>query len=712
MITKRRRTCVRGFRQPRYYPTMGFKSVLILPAAVVLAVTPPLCSQSLVSGVDLSAIDKSASPCTNFYQYACGMWLKNNPRPADQSRWSRFNELSTHNEEVERKILEQASAATTGRSAIEQKIGDYYGGCMNDAAVEQKGVAPLKPLLDGIDAVKSLNQLGDEVVRLQRDGIRVFFVLRVLPDEKNATTNIANIVQGGVSMPDRDYYIKDDPQTAKIRTQFRDHVRKMFAMLDQALGKTGSEDAAAKKADAVLAIETALAKNSLDPVALRNPDNTYHLMTVQQLADLTPDFAWREYLGKIGMPPVKSLNVAEPGFVSGLAPILSGNSLDDLKTYLTWHALNDTLNVYDRLRPVRANVLPRNFADENWNFNAHILNGVPEQEPSWKRCVQATDKLLGEALGQQYVKIAFASTSKERTLQMVKEIEAEMAKVIQAADWMSPATKDQAMTKLHLVANKIGYPEKWEDYGKLKIVAGDAFGNNRRAVQFAIERQLAKVGKTVDKAEWTMSPPTVNAYYSPTENNINFPAGILQPPFFNADRPDAANFGGIGSVIGHELTHGFDDQGRRYDGRGNLREWWTEADAKAFEKRADCVVQEYGGFSPVTGVHLNGKLTLGENAADNGGLRLAFMAMMDRLAGHPMEKVDGYTPQQQFFLGYAQLWCGSSTPENAAVRAKTDPHSPGEFRVNGVLQNMPEFYSAWGCKVGDAMVSDKACRIW
>jgi endothelin-converting enzyme/putative endopeptidase len=370
------------------------------------------------------------------------------------------------------------------------------------------------------------------------------------------------------------------------------------------------------------------------------------------------------------------------------------------------------LNLFDRRNPISAGVFPKAFEDENWNFNSHILNGVPEQQARWKRCVQVTDKQLGDALGQEFIKVAFSASSKEKTLQMVKEIEAEMAKVIQNSEWMSPATKDQAVTKLHLVANKIGYPEKWLDYGKVKIAPGDAFGNTRRAGDFAFERQLNKVGKPVDKAEWTMTPPTVNAYYNPSENNINFPAGILQAPFYNAKAGDPVNYGGIGAVVGHELTHGFDDQGRRYDGRGNLRDWWTEQDGKAFEKRADCIVQEYAGFSPVEGIHLNGKLTLGENAADNGGLRLAFMALMDRLAGHPLEKADGFTPQQQFFLGFAQLWCGSSTPEAAAVRAKTDPHSPGEFRVNGTLQNMSEFSTAWSCKVGDAMVSDKACRIW
>ena len=680
------------------------------PAAAVLAAALPVCAQVSSSGVDLNAIDTSMSPCTNFYQYACGTWLKNNPLPSDQARWTRFNELASKNQEILRKILEAAEKPGPTRTAVEQKIGDYYASCMDEAAIERKGVSPLKPMLDQIDGLKSREQLTAEVIRLHASGIRVFFSLRAQPDEKNAERNIAAISQGGISMPDRDYYLNDDAKTAAIRKQFREHVRKMFELLDQGLGRT-SEDAA-KKADAVLTIETALAKNSLDRVALRNPDNTYHIMTIQQLAGLAPDFAWHDYFTKNGMPPITSLNVAEPDFLRCLTGIFSGTSLEDLKTYMTWHALQDSINLFDRRAAVPAGALPKSFEDESWNFNSHILNGVPQQEPRWKRCVQATDKQLGEALGQEFVKVAFSASSKEKTLQLVKEIETEMGKIIQAAEWMSPATKDQAMTKLRLVANKIGYPDKWEDYSKVRIVAGDAFGNTRRASEFAIARQLSKVGKTVDKAEWTMTPPTVNAYYNPPENNINFPAGILQPPFYNAKAADPVNYGGIGGVIGHELTHGFDDQGRRYDGRGNLREWWTESDGKAFEQRADCIVKEYGGFSPVPGVTLNAKLTLGENAADNGGLRLSFMALMDKMSGHPLTKTDGYTPQQQFFLGFAQLWCGSSTPEAAAVRAKTDPHSPGEFRVNGTLQNMPEFSSAWGCKVGDAMVSEKACRIW
>jgi endothelin-converting enzyme/putative endopeptidase len=671
-----------------------------------LGAIPGFCQNS---GADLTAIDRSASPCANFYQYACGTWIKNNPVPADQSRWTRFNELTVRNEEIERKILERAEKPSPARTPLEQQIGDYYAACMNETAIEKRGVDPLKPALDGINGIKTREQLMAAISQLHHEGIRVFFTLRAAPDEKDAAHYIANLSQGGLSLPDRDYYLKDDPKTVEIRKQFREHVKKMFELLDSGVGRT-SDDAGAF-ADAVLGIETELAKVSLDRVALRNPDNTYHKTTVDQLLAMTPGFDWAGYGETNGIPHIEYLNVAEPDFLKGLVAILANTDIQRLKVYLAWHVLDSNLNVAGRAA-VAASVMPKAFEDENWNFNSHILNGVKEQEPRWKRCVQGVDSSLGEALGQEFVKVAFSESSKERTLKMVGEIEKEMAKLIQSAEWMSPATKDQATTKLHEVANKIGYPSKWRDYRKVKVIPGDAFGNAERARIENIEYRLAKIGTTVDKAEWTMTPPTVNAYYSPSENNINFPAGILQPPFFNASAIDAVNYGGIGAVVGHELTHGFDDQGRRYDGRGNLRDWWTESDGKAFEARADCIVKEYGGFSPVPGVTLNGKLTLGENAADNGGIRLAFMAMMDSLAGHPLTKIDGFTPQQQFFLGYAQLWCGAGTPESAAVRAKTDPHSPGEFRVNGVLQNLPEFSSAFGCKTGDAMVSAKACRVW
>jgi predicted metalloendopeptidase len=439
----------------------------------------------------------------------------------------------------------------------------------------------------------------------------------------------------------------------------------------------------------------------MDRVARRDPANTYHKMTVVELERMTPDFDWKQYLSTIGIPPVESLDVAAPDFVKALDALIAGASIADLKTYLRWHVLAS-----------HADMLSRAFEEEDFRFNDHILRGTKEMPPRWKRCVRATDRAFGEALGQEFVKVAFNGASKEKALQLVGQIEMEMRKDIDNAKWMTPATKEQAFAKLREVTNKIGYPDKWRDYSGVKVARDDYFGNVLRAYDFELRRNFNKIGKPVDKSEWGMTPPTVNAYYNPNMNNINFPAGILQPPFYNPQAGDAVNYGGIGAVIGHELTHGFDDEGRKYDGAGNVRDWWTAEDAKAFEARADCVVKEYSGFSPVPDAHVNGKLTLGENAADNGGIHLAYMALMDSLANHMAGKQDGFTPQQQFFLGFGQIWCENTTEQAARMQAATNPHSPGEFRANGVLQNMPEFQEAFSCKVGDPMVSADPCRVW
>jgi putative endopeptidase len=651
------------------------------------------------SGLDLKAMDTSVSACQNFYEYACGTWRKANPIPPDQSRWGRFNELRERNLAIERGILEKAAVPSPNRTPVEQKIGDFYAACMDEAAIDAKGVQPIVPLLDRIDKMASKQELANEVVRLHQQGVRVFFSFFVRPDAKNAKDQIADVDQGGLGLPDRDYYIKDDPRSVTLRKQYREHMRNMFNLLAKGEGKTDNEVDA--ETQAVLNIETALAKASLDRVARRNPDNTYHKMTVDELAALTPDFGWKYYIQNIGIAPIKTLNVGVPDFVKALNTTIGDTSLADLKTYLRWHVLENN-----------ADLLPAAFQEENFNFTGRILTGAKEMQARWKRCVSATDRALGEALGQKFVEVAFSGPSKTRALQLVGEIENEMAKDIKSAAWMSSATKDQALTKLQEVSNKIGYPDKWRDYSGVKIVRGDYFGDMERVRAFERRRNFDKLGKPIDKNEWGMTPPTVNAYYNPPENNINFPAGILQPPFYNPKADDAVNYGAIGVVIGHELTHGFDDQGRRYDGEGNLRDWWTPEDAKAFTVRADCVADEYSGFSPAEGVKLNGKLTLGENAADNGGIHLAYMALMDSLAKHAIPNQDGLTAQQQFFLGYAQVWCENSAEESARLRARTDPHSPGEFRVNGVVQNMPEFQQAFSCKVGDPMVAANPCRVW
>jgi putative endopeptidase len=663
------------------------------------------------SGIDGKAMDTSVAPCQNFYQYACGNWRTHNPIPPDRSRWGRFDELREHNLGIEREILEKAAVPSATRTPAEQKIGDYYAACMDEKSIESKGVQPIAPVLEGIDKLDSKQDLVNEIVRLHQRGVRVLFNFGVRPDAKNSNDQIASIDQGGLGLPDRDYYLKTDPKSTELRNQYQQHVQAMFALLpnrdlpsrDLPSRDLPSRDSngAVSQAQAVMRIETALAKASLDRVQRRNPDNTYHKMTVSQLAALTPDFGWKQYLASIGIAPVDTLNVAVPDFTKALNGIIDDTSLPDLKTYLTWHVLL-----------ANADLLPRAFQEESFRFFGKTLLGAKEMQARWKRCVESTDRALGEALGQKFVEVAFSGPSKAKALQLVGEIEKEMAQDIQTATWMTPATKDQALTKLHSVSNKIGYPEKWRDYSSVKVTRDDYFGDNLRVREFDLHRNFDKLGKPVDKTEWGMTPPTVNAYYAPPMNNINFPAGILQPPFYNPRADDAVNYGAIGVVIGHELTHGFDDQGRRYDGSGNLRDWWSVADAKAFESRADCIAKEYSSFSPVPGVNLNGKLTLGENAADNGGIHLAYMALMDSLAGRVLPKKEGFTPQQEFFLGYAQIWCENTTEQASRLSAATNPHSPGQFRVNGVLQNLPEFRETFACKVGDAMVSADPCRVW
>ena len=694
------------FESPRAHhklmtlPRKRYNLIMIFSRiSFVLLLSMAALGQSPQSGVDLSAIDPGVSACQNFYQYACGNWRKNNSIPPDRASWSRFAQLQEQNLKIERGILEKAAEPEASRSPVEQKIGDFYAACMDEREIDAQGIGPIQPALERIAKMTSKHDLPGELARLEREGLRALFSFGIRPDAKNVNDQIANVDQGGLTLPDRDFYIKTDPRSVEIRRKYEEHLQTMFELLAKAEGKPAGD--AAAKARAVMTIETALAKVSMDRVARRNPDVTYHKMTVDQLALLSPDFAWKQYLKDTGIPPVQTLNVGNPEFVKALNALIASESLQDLKTYLAWHTLN-----------ANADLLPKSFREADFQFFDQTLRGVKEEPARWKECVQQTDRALGEALGQEFVKVAFSPASKARTLQLVGEIEHEMANDIQSASWMSAATKDQALTKLHEVTNKIGYPDHWRDYSSVKIARGAYFGNTEQTREFDIRRNFAKLGKPVDKTEWGMSPPTVNAYYSPPQNNINFPAGILQPPFYNPKADEAVNYGAIGVVIGHELTHGFDDEGRRFDGEGNLRDWWTPADAKAFESRADCVANEYSGFSPVAGVHLNGRLTLGENAADNGGIHLAYLALMDSLAGKVLPDKDGLTTAQQFFLGYAQIWCENTSEASARLSAQTNPHSPGEFRVNGVVQNMPEFQKAFSCKTGDAMVARDPCRVW
>lgn len=647
-----------------------------------------------IPSFDVTALDRSADPCVNFYQFACGNWVKNNPIPPDQSSWGRFNELAEHNRLVLRAILENAAKATH-RTANEQKIGDFYSACMDEAAINRKGVAVLKPEFDRISALKDKTALPALIAHLHRGQISVLFDFSSFPDFKNAKEMIAAADQGGLSLPDRDYYLKTDPKSVEQQKAFVEHVTNMFKLLGD------SPQKAAAEANTVMTIETALAKGSMDQVARRDPMNLYHKMTEQQWQALSPSFSWPQYMTDIGAPSVSSLNVVNPDFFKALEQELHDVTLDDLKTYLRWHVVHSD-----------ASMLPDAFVNENFNFYGKTLRGAKELQARWKRCASLTDSELGEALGQVYVAKTFPPEAKERTLKMVHALEEALRQDITNLPWMTDATKKQALIKLDAIRNKIGYPDQWRDYSTLKIDRGDALGNVLRANEFEVERQIRKIGQVRDTREWEMTPPTVDAYYDPTENDINFPAGILQPPFYDFKGDDGVNFGGIGAVIGHELTHGFDDQGRQFDKDGNLTDWWTAEDAKAFEQRAQCLVDEYSSFVAVDDVHLNGKLTLGENTADNGGLRIADMALQSALAGKQPEKIDGFTQEQRLFLGWGQIWCQNVTDQSARLQALTNPHSLGRYRANGVVRNMPEFQKAWNCKPGQPMAPENACRVW
>jgi putative endopeptidase len=643
------------------------------------------------SGIDTQAMNPSADPCVDFYQYACGSWITRNPVPADRARWGRYTELSDRTEKLLLDMVQTASASKAPRGSIDQKIGDYFGSCMDTAAIEQKGMAPVKPDLERIQGLRSQKDLATEVARLHKEGIAVLFRFLAEPDPKDSTHTIAALGQGGLSLPDRDYYLKTDAKSMETRDRFEQHVRKMFALAGEA------PDAAARDAQAVLQLETLLAKASLDRVSRRDPDKTYHLMERTELAALAPGFGWDEYFKDVAAPAFNKLDVEWPDFVKGL-PL--DQPLDSWKAYFSYHVLRTA-----------APQLSKVFEDENFDFWTRYIGGVKEPRPRANRCVNLVDANLGDLLGQKYVEAAFGADAKARITELVEALEKALEKDIRTLDWMTPETKVAAIRKLHAITNNVGYPKKFRDYSKVTVAPDDFFGNTRRAARAAYERRLARIGKPTDKSEWNMTTPTVNAFYSPDFNSINFPAGILQPPFFDPKRDRAANFGAIGAVIGHEMTHGFDDQGRKFDADGNLRDWWSPKDAQEFEKRAACIADEYSSFTAIDDVKLNGRLTLGENTADNGGVRIALMALMDTLKGKE-DKVDGLTAEQRFFIAYGQVWCENSSPESARLRALTDPHSSARYRVDGVVRNMPEFQKAFACKAGQPMVSENACHVW
>ncbi|MHB8736026.1 MAG: M13 family metallopeptidase [Terriglobales bacterium] len=652
------------------------------------------------AGVDLAAMDRSANPCGDFYQYACGRWTATHPIPADQSDWARFTELYERNQLELRKLLDTAADGGAGRDALHQKVGDYYAACMNQAGVDALGTRPLTPEIARIAALGSLRELPAELGHLHHVGVGALFRFDAEQDFKDSNSVIAGVDQGGLGLPDRDYYLKTDAKSVALRSHYVAHVAKMLALL----GDTPTQ--ADAEAQTILALETRLAQASMERVKRREPANIYHKMPWADLVALTPNFDWNAYRTAIGAPVLASVNVAVPDFFKALNTDLAAVPLSDWKTYLRWHVVHSN-----------ANTLPEAFVNEEFAFYGTELRGAKQLRARWKRCVEYTDNDLGEALGQLYVADTFGPDGKASTLRMVRGLEAQLQQDIASLPWMTPATKKAAFIKLHAITNKIGYPDRWRDYSTLAIRPGDFFGDSVRANEFEFQRQLKKIGQPVDRQEWGMTPPTVNAYYNPAMNEIVFPAGILQPPFFDKTRDGAVNYGGIGAVIGHEMTHGFDDEGRQFDAQGNLRDWWTPEDGKAFQQRADCIADEYANFIAVADVKLNGKLTLGENTADNGGVRIAYMALLDSLTHHDPAidpgSIDGFTPAQRFFIGYGQIWCENRTDAIARLAATVDPHSPGKDRVNGVLVNMPEFQQAFHCGPTDPMVGGtKACRVW
>jgi endothelin-converting enzyme/putative endopeptidase len=673
------------------------RSTFSLAAAFVLAAAWAAAqssssgpSRASSSGLELSSIDRSADACTDFYQFACGGWLAKNPIPEDRQRWGRFTELQERNFSVLRKILE-----TPATGGDRQKAADYYAACMDEQTIESRKLKPIHAQLAKIAALRAKKDMAALVAGLHAMGVNVFFRFSSRTDLRDATRQDANIDQAGLGMPDRDYYLKTDNRSLELRQKYQRHLETMLGLLGEPPAR------AASGAQAILALETRLAEASGDRTVRRDPAATDHMMTVDEWLALTPAFDWRAYLAAIDAPAFDRLNVAAPAFVKALDSLIASTPLDELKEYLRWQLVNES-----------AALLPRAFADADFDFYNRTLGGQQKQLPRWQRCVSQTDERLGEALGQAFVVEAFAGAAKSDTLAMVRAIKGAMRTDIEAAAWMSAESKRAAEAKLDAVVDRIGYPDKWKDYASVRIVRDDALGNMQRAIAFERRRDLKKIGQPVDRSEWSMTPPTVNAYYSSDRNTINFPAGILQPPFYQDGRDAAVNYGGAGAVVGHELTHGFDDRGRKFDGQGNLRDWWTPADAKAYEQRASCIADQYSTYVVAGDTHLNGKLTLGENTADNGGVRLALMAYLAGAGASAPPSLDGFTPEQRFFVSYGQIWCENRRPELERLRATTDPHSSARYRVNGVVSNMPEFQKAFACRADAPMVRQNACRVW
>jgi putative endopeptidase len=666
---------------------------LVIAAFVPFAGAQQPAAPSHEPALDITSMDRTIDPCVDFFKYSCGGWMKNNPIPPDQSSWDTYSKMQDDNLGRLRGILEAASVPDPKRNAATQKIGDYYSACVDEKAIDAKGAEPLRPELDRIAKISSKADIAGVAAAMVHDG--VLFRFGSNQDLRDASQVIAQVDQGGLGLPDRDYYTKEDAKSVDLRKAYVAHVQKMFVLLGD------QPDAAAAEAQTVMRIETELAKGSMTRVQRRDPKSLDHKMTNDDLQKLVPEFQWYVYFTKVGLPSLPSLNVASPGFFKALNTELEKESVADWKTYLRWHLVH-----------ADAPFLSQAFLNENFDFYGKTLRGQQQLQPRWKRCTEYVDDDLGEALGQVYVEKYFSADAKQQASKMVKEIEAAMEQDINSLPWMSAATKPMALQKLHAMANKIGYPDKWRDYSKLEIVRGDALGNVVRARKFEFDRELAKIGKPVDHGEWDMTPPTVNAYYNPQMNDINFPAGVLQPPAFDPTSDAAPNYGDTGGTIGHELTHGFDDEGRQFDAQGNLRDWWTADDGKEFVKRASCISDQYSTYTIIDDIKINGKLTLGEDVADLGGLILAYMAWKTDTKGENLQPLDDLTPDQRFFVGYGQSWCGESRDETKRMRATVDPHSPEKYRTNGVVSNMPEFQEAFHCKAGAPMVNQNRCRVW
>ena len=647
---------------------------------------------------DVKRLDTTCKPCEDFYQFVNGMWLKENPVPAAYSRWGTFQILQEQNLAIMRDILQDAAAANAAQGSNEQVIGSFYASCMDEARIERQGSSPIAAELNRIDRMRTVADLESEMIRLHQEGIPVVFAFGASFDFNDSSRRMAWAVQGGLSLPNRDYYTNTDEKSKQTRQDFQKHAGRMLELLGD------TPDAAAKAADAVMRIETQLAAVSMTPAERRDPAAQLNKRSLEQLAAMTPDFSWKNYIAERGAPSVSTVNIGQPKFFAGFEDMLKATPIADWKAYLRWQVLHEA-----------APRLSSKFVDEDFNFFARTLTGARELQPRWRRCVVAADNLLGDALGRIYVEKRFKPEARARMNTMIDNLVSAYRERIRKTDWMSAATREQALIKLAAFTRKIGSTEKWKDYSSLRLTKDAYYGNVRQAAALEEKRDIEKIDKPVDKGEWTMTPPTVNAYYSAPNNEIVFPAGILQPPFFDANADDALNYGSIGAVIGHEVTHGFDDSGSQFDPQGNLRNWWTEEDRKKFTARAECVADQFSGYQATDGTKLNGKLVLGESIADLGGITIAYDALKKSMEGKPRPaNIDGFTPEQRFFIGWGVVWAMTQRPESERQQALSDPHPLSRYRVNGPLSNLPEFAAAFGCKAGDAMVrpADRRCSVW